>query len=275
MTVLDEIIVGVKEDLEKRKLEMSLGEVIARAKRCAPALDVTTTFASGAFGLIAEVKRSSPSKGALAEITDPASLAREYQRGGAAAISVLTEERRFKGSLADLEAVRAAVTIPVLRKEFIVDPYQIYEARAYGADIILLIVAALSEAELIEFSAITHELGMRTLIEVHDHDELSRVLVLSAARKLTIDLLGINARNLKTLAIDATIFATLASLVPAEIPLIAESGISTDLQVGELAAQGADGILVGEALVKDGEPATTIGAFLRRAESTRVRRLTP
>ena len=275
MTVLDEIIVGVKEDLEKRKLEMSLGEVIARAKSCAPALDVTTTFASGAFGLIAEVKRSSPSKGALAEITDPASLAREYQRGGAAAISVLTEERRFKGSLADLKAVRAAVTIPVLRKEFIVDPYQIYEARAYGADIILLIVAALSEAELIEFSAITHELGMRTLIEVHDHDELARVLELLAARKLTIDLLGINARNLKTLAIDATIFAALAPLVPAAVPLIAESGISTHLQVGELAEQGADGVLVGEALVKDGQPSTTIGAFLRRAESMRVRRLTP
>ena len=275
MTVLDEIIVGVKEDLQERINRVSLAEIIARARLSAPALDVLEHFTNGNFGVIAEVKRSSPSKGALAEIADPANLARQYQEGGACAVSVLTEGRRFNGSLADLAAVRAAVTIAVLRKEFIVDTYQIYEARAYGADIILLIVAALTDEQLIEFSAVTHELGMRTLIEVHDAEELSRVTSISKARQLDIDLLGINARNLKTLEIDPSIFAKLAAEVPSGIPLIAESGISSDSEVGALAAQGADGILVGEALVKDGHPATTIQAFLHRAQSTRVRRLSP
>ena len=275
MTVLDEIIVGVKEDLQERIQHVSLEQMITRAKQRPPALDIRKHFASGNFGVIAEVKRSSPSKGALAAIADPADLARQYQEGGACAISVLTEGRRFNGSLADLEAVRAAVTIPVLRKEFIIDVYQIYEARAYGADIILLIVAALSDDELMEFSALTHELGMRTLIEVHDALELTRVTSISKAGRLDIDLLGINARNLKTLEMDPTIFAKLAPEVPSSIPLIAESGISSDSEVGAFATQGADGVLVGEALVKDGQPAATIQTFLHRAQSMRVRRLSP
>lgn len=277
MTVLDEIIAGVREDLEARKLAIPLNEIIGQAQSTSLAapLDVLNHFTKGNFGVIAEVKRSSPSKGALASIDDPAELARSYQAGGACAVSVLTEQRRFKGSLDDLAVVRSAVTIPVLRKEFIVDSYQIYEARAYGADIILLIVAALSDEELVEFSTLTHALGMRALIEVHDAQEIGRVIHLSQKGALTIDLLGINARNLKTLEINSEAFALLAPLVPPSIPLIAESGISNSAEVGALSALGAAGILVGEALVKDGDPAKSIEEFINRAERERVRRLEP
>lgn len=275
MTVLDDIIKGVREDLEERKTLTSLANIIdqSRAVTTGGAIDVLNHFKKGEFGVIAEIKRSSPSKGVLAEIASPAELAKSYQAGGACAISVLTEARRFNGSLADLAAVRSAVTIPILRKEFIVDSYQIYEARAFGADIILLIVAALSDDEILEFSTLTHELGMRTLIEVHDGEEIGRVLNLSKQGALDIDLLGINARNLKTLEINPDSFAALAPLVPASIPLIAESGISNSAEVGALSARGASGILVGEALVKDGNPAATIQEFLNRAEQERVRRL--
>ena len=275
MTVLDDIIKGVREDLEERKTLTSHANIIdqSRTVTTGAAIDVMNHFKKGEFGVIAEIKRSSPSKGVLAEIASPAELAKSYQAGGACAISVLTEARRFNGSLADLAAVRSAVTIPILRKEFIVDSYQIYEARAFGAHIILLIVAALSDEEILEFSTLTHELGMRTLIEVHDGEEIGRVLNLSKQGALDIDLLGINARNLKTLEINPESFAALAPLVPATIPLIAESGISNSAEVGALSARGASGILVGEALVKDGNPAATIQEFLNRAEQERVRRL--
>ena len=275
MTVLDDIIAGVREDLEKRKAVTSLPNIIDQSASVSTggAIDVMNHFKKGIFGVIAEIKRSSPSKGELAEIASPAELAKSYQAGGACAISVLTEARRFNGSLADLAAVRNAVTIPILRKEFIVDSYQIYEARAFGADIILLIVAALSDEQILEFSNLTHTLGMRTLIEVHDGEEIGRVLNLSKKGALDIDLLGINARNLKTLEINPESFAALAPLVPASIPLIAESGISNSAEVGALSARGASGILVGEALVKDGNPAATIEEFLNRAERERVRRL--
>jgi indole-3-glycerol phosphate synthase len=274
MTVLEEIILGVKEDLHNRKSLVSHEEIVERAHQAPPVLDVLHRINEETFGVIAEVKRSSPSKGELAQISDPATLALAYQSGGAAAVSVLTEERRFKGSLKDLAAVRAAVSIPVLRKEFIVDEYQIFEARAYGADIILLIVAALTDDEILNFSKITHSLGMRTLVEIHDEVELARVVHLMDARALTIDLLGINARNLKTLEINPEAFGALAAKAPAGIALIAESGISSAEEVGALAREGACGILVGEALVKDGQPAERIKDFLNRAQIERVRRLT-
>ena len=275
MTVLYEIIRGVKEDLQKRKFLVSHEEMVIRADQAPLALDVLLHLNSETFGVIAEVKRSSPSKGVLAEISDPATLALAYQAGGAAAVSVLTEERRFKGSLEDLAAVRAAVSIPILRKEFIVDDYQIFEARAYGADITLLIVAALTDDEILSFTEITHSLGMGTLVEIHDDDELARVVHLMQARALTVDLLGINARNLKTLGVNPQTFSTLAAKAPAGATLIAESGISSADEVGALVAKGACGILVGEALVKDGQPAQRIQDFLNRAQVERVRRLEP
>lgn len=273
MSVLDEIIVGVREDLAARKERDSLEEIKARASSAPAPVDVLDSFHGQAFGVIAEVKRSSPSKGVLASIDDPASLARKYQAGGASAISVLTEGRRFNGSLADLAAVRDAVHIPILRKEFIVDEYQIYEARAFGADIILLIVAALDDQTLVDFSLLTHSLGMRVLLEVHDEGELTRVLEQHKNRVLPIDLLGVNARNLKTLDIDNEIFGRLAPHVPAEIPLIAESGISTSDEVARLRSWGAHGILVGEALVKDGKPEESIREFINRAKAVEFRRL--
>ncbi|MGV0109715.1 indole-3-glycerol phosphate synthase TrpC [Arthrobacter sp. CP30] len=260
MTVLDDIIGGVREDLAERRRAVPL-EDVRRAATSAPApIDAFAALGSGAGGdlaVIAEVKRSSPSKGALADIADPASLAASYERGGAAVISVLTEERRFGGSLADLDAVRAAVQVPVLRKDFTVDAYQIWEARAHGADVVLLIVAALTDAELAGFLALTHELGMSAIVETHTEDEVRRAVAAGAP------IIGVNVRNLKTLEIDRGVFAGLAHLVPAGTVVIAESGVRDAADVEEYAGRGAHAVLVGEALVRHDDPAATIADFRR------------
>ncbi|WP_228201612.1 indole-3-glycerol phosphate synthase TrpC [Flaviflexus ciconiae] len=201
------------------------------------------------MSIISEVKRSSPSKGALANIPEPGDLAVEYQSGGAAAISVLTEKRRFGGSLGDLDRVRQKVSVPVLRKDFVVTEYQIYEARAHGADIVLLIVASLTDEELTSFLALTQELGMTALVEVHDEEEVERAL------KTNAKVIGINARNLKTLDVDMSVFEKLVSLVPDTIIKVAESGVSGPEDVLAYAKAGADAVLTGEALVKSGNPA--------------------
>jgi indole-3-glycerol phosphate synthase len=200
------------------------------------------------MAVIAEVKRSSPSKGALAAIADPAALAEQYQEAGASAISVLTELRRFSGSLADLDAVRKRVTLPILRKDFMVDEYQFFEARAHGADLVLLIVAGLSDSQLNEFAALTSELGMRALVEVHTNQELERAL------EIKPELIGINSRNLKTLEVDPKAFAELLPQIPSELIRVAESGISQRSDVEFAQKFGANAILVGEALVKAGDP---------------------
>ena len=167
MTILDDIIAGVREDLAEREAKTPLSALKERAARVPEAKEsLSRLHDEAAVAVIAEVKRSSPSKGALAPIADPAALAAEYEKGGAAVISVLTEARRFRGSLADLTAVRGAVDIPVLRKDFIVSPYQIWEARAYGADLVLLIVAALEQTVLTSFIERVHSLGMTALVEV-------------------------------------------------------------------------------------------------------------
>mgnify|MGYP006196972239 CR=1 FL=1 len=176
-TVLDAIIEGVRADLAERRERVGLDELRRAAAQRPPALDAESALrgpSTDAVQVIAEVKRSSPSKGALAPIEDPARLAAAYEHGGASVISVLTEQRRFNGSLADLDAVRAAVGVPVLRKDFTVDEYQIWEARAHGADLVLLIVAALSDDELRRFLALTHELGMHALVETHTPEEIER-----------------------------------------------------------------------------------------------------
>ena len=198
--------------------------------------------------MIAEVKRRSPSKGDLAEIPDPAVLASAYAAGGAAAISVLTERRRFGGSLADLRTVRAAVDIPVLRKDFIVTTYQLVEARAAGADLVLLIVAALSDDELRRLHDEARELGLTVLVEVHDEAETERAVTLGA------ELIGVNARNLKTLEIHDDTFGRLAPLIPDDRVKVAESGIFGPADVKRFVGEGARAVLVGEALVKDGDP---------------------
>lgn len=258
MSVLDDIVAGAREDLAVREAALPLPELRARLTDVAPALDPLPRIAAVGTGVIAEVKRRSPSKGHLADIPDPVALASAYAAGGAAAISVLTEERRFGGSLADLRAVRAAVDVPLLRKDFVVTDYQVVEARAAGADLVLLIVAALDDAELRRLHDLAGELGMTVLVEVHDEAETERALALAPR------LLGVNARNLKTLEVDPDAFGRLAPLVPrgpGAPVLVAESGIGGVGDVERYVQEGAGAVLVGEALVKDGDPTAAVAAM--------------
>lgn len=263
MTVLDGIVAGVREDLAERRARVPLEEVVEAAKSAAPALDPMPRLRAAELGVIAEVKRRSPSKGELADIADPASLAASYAAGGAAAISVLTEHRRFGGSLDDLDAVRAAVDIPVLRKDFMVDQYQFYEARAHGADMVLLIVASLTDEEIARFGTLAVGLGMTPLIETHTPDEVERALAAG------FPLIGVNNRNLKTLDVDLATFGPLAAQIGPAFVRVAESGVFTADDVAKVASEGADAILVGEALVKHGDPETAIGDFMAAAERAR------
>lgn len=256
-TVLDQILDGVREDLARRRTATPLDALRERAENAAPALDARARLASGqGVHVIAEVKRSSPSKGALAAIADPAALAADYAAGGASVISVLTEERRFGGSLADLDAVRARVEVPVLRKDFVVDPYQVWEARAHGADLVLLIVAALEQDVLVGLLERTESLGMHALVEVHDEEELQRAVDAGAR------ILGVNNRDLRTLEVDRGTFARLAPAVPAGLVRVAESGVRGPLDVMDLAEAGADAVLVGEALVTGRTPRDAVAELV-------------
>ncbi len=252
MSVLDQIIVGVREDLAGREAARPLADVRAALADVDPARDPMPHLRDPGSSVIAEVKRRSPSKGELADIPDPAALATAYADGGAAAISVLTEQRRFGGSLEDLVAVRAAVDTPILRKDFIVTSYQLVEARAAGADLALLIVAALDDDDLRRLHDEARELGLTVLVEVHDEAETRRAVALGA------ELVGVNARNLKTLAVDDDTFGRLAPLVPEDRVLVAESGISGPDDVTRFVGEGARAVLVGEALVRDGDPTAAV-----------------
>ncbi|GHH87670.1 indole-3-glycerol phosphate synthase [Streptomyces sulfonofaciens] len=261
MSVLDGILAGVREDLEQRRSAVPLGELRARAAGMPPALDPLPAFRAPGVSIIAEVKRKSPSKGALADIPDPASLAEQYAAGGASAISVLTERRRFGGSLADLDAVRARVDVPVLRKDFIVDPYQLWEARAHGADLALLMVVSLEDGRLAELIGLCTELGMTPLVEAHTAGEVARAAGTGAR------LIGINARDLTTLEVDRSVFAELAPLVPEGAVRVAESGVERPEDVADYRSRGADVVLVGEALVRSGDPRTSVRDFLSTANA--------
>ena len=261
MSVLDGILDGVREDLAGRQQEVSLDELKARVSDSAPnPLDPMPAFRSSKVSIIAEVKRSSPSKGALADIPDPASLAGEYAAGGASAISVLTERRRFGGSLEDLAAVRAAVDVPVLRKDFIVTPYQLWEARAWGADLALLMVVSLPGGLLEDLLGLARELRLTPLVEVHTEEELER------ATQVGADVIGINARDLTTLSVDRGVFAKLAPQVPEGAVRVAESGVAEAADVAEYRRWGADVVLVGEALVRSGDPRSAVGEFISAAD---------
>jgi indole-3-glycerol phosphate synthase len=257
VSVLDEIVVGVRDDLARRIAEVPERELSAMLMDVEKARDPMPAFRKSGLSVIAEVKRRSPSKGDLADIPDPAGLARAYDLGGAAAISVLTEERRFGGSLADLRDVRAAVDAPLLRKDFIVSTYQLLEARVAGADLALLIVAALDDDQLRRLHDAAAELGLTVLVEVHDEVETARAVALGA------ELVGVNARNLKTLHVDQSAFGRLAPLIPDDVVKVAESGISGPRDAARFADEGASVVLVGEALVKDGNPAAAIEAMSR------------
>lgn len=274
LTVLDDIIAGVREDLGARRAITSLEAIKQAAAAAAPARDAFAALGGHTdqaardttLRVISEVKRKSPSKGALADIPEPAVLAAEYEAGGASVISVLTEARRFGGSLQDLDAVRAAVQIPVLRKDFTVDEYQIYEARAHGADLVLLIVAALNDELLASFLELTHQLGMNALVETHTEEEVARAI------KAGAKIIGVNVRNLKTLDVDPATFGKLAPLLPSEAVIVAESGVESTEQVAQYGAAGADAILVGEALVKHADPRASVAAFIQAGTDAKPQR---
>jgi indole-3-glycerol phosphate synthase len=248
MNVLDDIIVGVREDVAAREALIPLDEVKQAALSAPAAIDGLAALRGPGVGVIAEVKRRSPSKGELATIAEPAGLAGAYEAGGARVISVLTEERRFGGTLADLDAVRAKVRIPVLRKDFVVSSYQVHEARAHGADLVLLIVAALEQNVLIGLRERIESLGMTALVEVHDEEEASRALDAGAR------VIGVNARNLRNLEVDRSTFERIAPGLPSGIVKIAESGVRDARDLIAYASAGADAVLVGEGLVTAGNP---------------------
>jgi indole-3-glycerol phosphate synthase len=253
-TVLDSIIEGVRADVAAREAAVSFDEIKAAAKAAHSPRDVMAALREPGIGVIAEVKRASPSRGALATISDPAKLAGAYEDGGARVISVLTEQRRFNGSLDDLDAVRAAVSIPVLRKDFIVGPYQVHEARAHGADMLLLIVAALEQSALASMLDRTESLGMTALVEVHTEEEADRALQAGAK------VIGVNARDLKTLDVDRDCFARIAPGLPSNVIRIAESGVRGPADLLAYAGAGADAVLVGEGLASRRVSSSTVSS---------------
>jgi indole-3-glycerol phosphate synthase len=265
MSVLGDIVAGVREDLAARRLQVGLDELKRRALKAPAVVDVVSRLREPGVSVIAEVKRASPSRGPIATIDDPAGLARAYEAGGASAISVLTEQRRFGGSLDDLAAVRAAVDIPVLRKDFTVTSYQLWEARSFGTDVVLLIVAALEQEELVSLVERAHSIGMTALVEAHDEAEVERAV--DAGAKV----IGVNARDLKTLDVDRTTFARVAPRIPAHIVKVAESGVRGPHDVIELARMGADAVLVGESLVTGKDPRQAVADLVAVREHPAVR----
>jgi indole-3-glycerol phosphate synthase len=243
-TILDEITRWKRGEIERQKRARPLETVRAGMMQAAPACDFAAALRRPGVSLIAEVKRASPSKGLLRPDCDAVTLVREYEAHGATAISVLTDERFFQGSLDHLRAVRRSVNLPVLRKDFVLDEYQVYEARAAGADAVLLIVAVLNDEDLVALYRLVRELGMAALIEVHNEAELERALEVDPR------VVGVNNRNLRTFEVDLETTARLRPLIPAGVILVAESGVHMRADVARLSAIGADAMLVGEALVK-------------------------
>ena len=254
--ILERILAAKREEVARRRQATPLAALVDAAKAQAPARGFRQALARpGPVRIIAEVKRRSPSKGALREDLDPAALARAYHMGGADAVSVLTDEPFFGGSAADLEAARAAVPLPVLRKDFIIDPYQVYEARAWGADAVLLIAAALREDQLRELLTLAGELGMDALVEVHTAGELEMALATGA------QLIGINNRDLRTFITRLEVTLELAAKIPPGPVVVSESGIQSRADVERLAAAGVHAILVGESLVKSPDPLQAVAGL--------------
>ncbi len=254
--VLDEIIAGVREDVAARQRLVPLEQIRQRAAAAPAPLDAYAALRQPGVGVIAEVKRSSPSKGRLAEITNPSALAGEYAAGGARCISVLTEGRWFGGCLQDLADVRAAVGIPLLRKDFVVSSYQVHEARAYGADLVLLIVAALEQKVLVGLLERIESLGMTALVEVHTEQDADRALHAGAR------VIGVNARDMRTLQVDRSVFERIAPGLPNHTVKIAESGVRGPHDLIRYAAAGADAVLVGEGLVTQKSPREAVAELV-------------
>jgi indole-3-glycerol phosphate synthase len=250
--VLDEILDGVRADLAERQRRIPLDQLKDMAHRAQSPRDAMAVLRAEGVSVIAEVKRASPSRGRMAAIGDPAELAADYEAGGARIISVLTEPRHFGGSLEDLKKVRKAVQVPVLRKDFVVSSYQLWEARADGADLVLLIVAALEQSALVSLVERAVSIGLLPLVEVHEDDELGRAIDAGAT------VIGVNARNLGTLEVDRSIFSRLAPRIPDGIVKIAESGVRGPHDLLAYAAAGADAVLVGESLVTEKNPRSAV-----------------
>jgi indole-3-glycerol phosphate synthase len=254
--VLDEILVGVREDVAARQAEVPLERIKELAAAAPPPRDAYAALRAPGVGVIAEVKRASPSKGLLAEIPDAAELAREYAAGGARCISVLTEGRWFGGSLDDFAAVRSGVDVPLLRKDFVISSYQVHEARAYGADLVLLIVAALEQNTLCGLLDRVESLGMCALVEVHTEEEADRALAAGAR------VIGVNARDMRTLEVDRGAFERIAPGLPSSVVKIAESGVRGPHDLIRYASAGADAVLVGEGLVTQKSPRDAVAELV-------------
>ncbi|MFC1962008.1 indole-3-glycerol phosphate synthase TrpC [Chloroflexota bacterium] len=256
--MLDRIVSDNAAALEARKSILPLAEIRKRARRQRSALDMTSALRGNNLKMIAEVKKASPSKGVLRTDFDPVAIARIYLANGATAISVLTEPKHFQGNLNYLSDIRQMVksSVPLLRKDFIIEPYQVYEARAYGADGILLITAILAPPQLAELIRLSHEMGMSCLVEVHDESELATALD-SDAR-----IIGINNRDLKTFKVDLATTERLRPLVPPDCTVVSESGIKNRDDMGKMKQWGVDAVLVGEALISAPDIATRMKELL-------------
>ena len=270
MSVLDELVAGAVEDAKAREAKVSLDELKELASKAPAPLDAAEWLKKpDGIPVIAEIKRASPSKGHLSDIADPAALALEYEAGGASAISCLTEGRRFLGSLDDFDKVRAAVHIPVLRKDFIVTDYQIWEARAHGADLVLLIVAALDDTQLGHLLNLTHELGMRALVETHTREEIERAVAAGA------NIIGINARNLKDLKVDVNKYSELAADLPTNVIRVAESGVFGTVEVEDYGRAGADAVLVGEGVATADDHILAVERLVKAGAQVKTSETTP
>ena len=261
--LLGAIVAATQKITAVRRERESLSSLERRAATAAPRgeMFLAALSSTGRANVIAECKRRSPSRGVLAVNYDPVAIARQYEAGGAAAISVLTEPTFFDGALEHLSAVRQAVTLPLLRKDFIVDEYQLLEARANGADAALLIVAALEQMDLVRLQRCAQDLGLAVLVEVHDEDELTRAID-SGAR-----IIGVNNRNLRTLAVDVAASRRLGARIPPEVIGVSESGLKSHADLEELAGQGYRAFLIGERFMTAASPAAAIAELLGGRES--------
>ena len=255
-TILDQIVVNTRQRIAERKRQRPLIELQHLISHCQPTLDLKDHIKGDRIRLIAEIKRASPSKGWLSPNINASRLAQSYSHGGAAAISVLTEPDYFKGNLGDLEAARTAVALPLLCKDFILDSYQVYEARIHGADAVLLIAAILSPQELFSLMETARQLSMSALVEIHNEMEIEKALDAQAY------LIGINNRNLTDFTVDLKTTYQLRPLIPASIIVVSESGINSRDDVTSLHEIGVNAVLVGETLVSSSDPATKIKELL-------------
>jgi indole-3-glycerol phosphate synthase len=261
---LEELVAATRERLDERKRTRSLGELDGLVSDTPPCLPFAESLSRPGTSVIAEYKRRSPSAGTIREGASVTDVVRAYERGGAAAVSVLTEQDHFGGSLADLEEARRALDIPMLRKDFTLDPYQIYEARAMGADAVLLVVGALSARELGLLYGVSRELEMDAIVEVHDEQELEAALDVDA------DVIGINNRNLEDFSLDLQVTYDLLTDVPAGKTVVSESGIHTRADIEELEQVGVDAVLVGEALMRAPDPEAAVRDLTRSEEPTQA-----